>query len=79
MIFEKIHLNRLIDNEQPSDKSTQFSWSAYYNYDVIYEWLDQKLKENPQILTNVIVGRSFENRTIRGVKLSHKKVSIART
>lgn len=65
---------RLIDNEQPTIKSATFGWTQYHNVDVIHRWLDEKLKEFPQILTNVVVGRSFENRTIRGVRLSHRRV-----
>lgn len=67
--------NRLIDNEQPAVKSTRFGWTAYYNVNVIHAWLDEKLKQFPKILKNVVIGRSFENRTIRGVRLSHRKVN----
>lgn len=67
--------NRLIDNEQPAVKSNRFSWTQYHNFDVIYRWLDEKLREYPRILRSVVVGRTFENRTIRGVRLSHRRVS----
>lgn len=58
------------------ERSIRFSWTAYHNVDVIDEWLAEKVKQHPQALQHVIVGKSFENRTIHGVKLAHKKVSL---
>lgn len=65
----------LIDNEQPEHIPRAFGWTAYYNLEAIYGWLDEKLKEYPDLLTNYEIGTTYENRTIRAVRLSHKAVS----
>ncbi|XP_055294901.1 zinc carboxypeptidase-like [Sitodiplosis mosellana] len=68
------NLQKLIDEEQPKLSSrTTFGWDKYYDLPAIYNWLDEILQEYPDILTNYDVGTSYENRTIRAVKLSKKK------
>jgi len=68
------NLQSLIDGEQPlaTNKSNRFDWNAYHNLETIYEWLDEQLDSFPNILTGYIIGKSFEGRPIRAVKLSHK-------
>lgn len=72
--------HRLIDNEQPkySTRGT-FGWEKYYDLPEIYKWLDQMLEQYPNILTNYNFGKSYENRTLRAVKLSKKQVKNIRT
>lgn len=66
----------LIDNEQPEQLERQsprpFNWTTYHTYDEIYAWLDTQLVQHPAILTDYTIGLSYENRTIRAVRLSHK-------
>lgn len=66
--------SRLIDDEQPkySTRGT-FGWEKYYDLNSIYSWLNQMLEQYPNSLTNYNFGTSYENRTIRAVKLSMKK------
>lgn len=66
----------MIDNEQPKIRPRAFGWTAYQTLDEIYSWLDEQLAAYPTLLTAFTIGQSFENRTIRGVKLSAKAVSI---
>lgn len=65
---------RLIDNEQPSTRASGLEWTSYHPLEAIYEWLDEQLLAYPNILTGYEVGQSYENRTIRAVRLSHKEV-----
>lgn len=67
---------RLIDDEQPKYTTRgTFGWQRYHDLIDIYTWLDQLLEQNPDILTNYDFGLSYENRTMRAIKLSKKKVS----
>lgn len=67
---------RLIDNERPKIQPRTFGWTDYQTYESIYAWLDTILATHSNVLTNYVVGKSYEGRTIRAVKLSHKAVSI---
>lgn len=69
-----LYTNSLIDNEQPNVKSARFDWTAYRTLSEIYNWLDEQLMAYPNVLTNLSVGKSYENRTIRAIRLSHKEV-----
>ncbi|XP_037038856.1 zinc carboxypeptidase-like [Bradysia coprophila] len=72
--YLKIHnVQALIDNENPRTRSVEFDWTSYYTLDEINEWLDVQLATYPEILTSFVVGESFQNRTIRGVKLAHNE------
>lgn len=68
---------RLIDSEQKRSYQKGYGWERYYTISEIYRWLDDKLAEYPEILTDLTVGTSFENRTIRAVRLSQKQVSFS--
>lgn len=70
------NVQHLIDNERSRMQSPTFGWTDYQNLNSIYTWLDEQLAIFPQILTSIEIGQSYEGRTIRAVKLSHKAVSI---
>lgn len=64
---------RLIDDEQPvASTRAAFGWRQYYSLDDIYEWLDQMLRRFPNELTSYNIGKTFEKRTIRGIKFSRQ-------
>lgn len=65
---------RLIDAETPSIQPKFIDWTGYNNYTTIYAWLDELLERYPTILTNQLIGTSYQGRPIRAVKLSHKTV-----
>ncbi|KAJ6648921.1 Zinc carboxypeptidase A 1 [Pseudolycoriella hygida] len=69
------NVQALIDNENPKTRAVDFDWTSYYTYDEIYEWLDVQLATYPTILSNFVVGESFQNRTIRGVKLAYNEAN----
>lgn len=70
------NVQHLIDNERSRMQSATFGWTEYQTLDSIYAWLDVQLATFPQILTSIEIGQSYEGRTIRAVKISHKAVSI---
>lgn len=69
-------IHRLIDETEPLpiDDFVDFGWKNYYNLSAIYGWLDQMLAKYPTVLTNYDFGKSYEGRTLRAIKVSHKKV-----
>lgn len=71
----RLFFSRLIDAEQPQNLTrTEFGWTQYHNLEEIYAWLDGLLEKHSDVLTNYNYGTSYENRTLRAVKLSHKEV-----
>lgn len=60
--------------EQPVERSSEISWKQYNDLPTFDRWLDQLLKLYPDLLTEYIYGKSYENRNLRAVKLSHKAV-----
>lgn len=51
-----------------------YGWETYHSLEEIYAYLDELLERFPTVLTPFTVGYSFENREIRGVKLSRQEV-----
>ncbi|XP_037882179.1 zinc carboxypeptidase-like [Glossina fuscipes] len=47
-------------------------WTFYPTLCEIYSWMDSIIEEYPQIATGFNIGRSYEGRLIRGLKLSFK-------
>lgn len=70
------NVQKLIDAERVTINNViqprAFGWTEYQTLTSIYEWLDSMLLTYPNILTSHVVGTSYENRTIRAVKLSYK-------
>lgn len=66
---------RLIDEEQPQSFSrATFGWKRYYGLQDIYKWMDQMIAQYPDELTNYNIGKSYEKRPFRAIKLSRKSV-----
>ncbi|XP_026844068.1 zinc carboxypeptidase [Drosophila persimilis] len=68
------NVQELIDGEQvtaAADSGT-FGWTKYYELSEIEAWLDSVLAAYPTVTEEFIVGQSYEGRTIRGIKISHK-------
>lgn len=67
---------RVLDREQPILRTKEaFVWKRFHTLEDIYAWLDTKIAEHPNILTNINIGETHEGRIIRAVKLSHRNVS----
>ncbi|XP_031627768.1 zinc carboxypeptidase-like [Contarinia nasturtii] len=66
------NLQSLIDEEQSDGASSRaaFGWNRYNTLKEINDWMDEMLRQYPSVLTNYDIGRSYEKRTIRALKLS---------
>lgn len=45
-------------------------WDQYYDLEQIYSWLDDLIEAHPEV-TEIIGATSYEDRQIKGVKISH--------
>lgn len=52
--------------------ATEFGWTRYYGLANIEQFMDNILASFPLVTKEFIIGNSFEGRTIRGIKISHK-------
>lgn len=67
----------MIDEQQPAVAPREsFGWKKYYDLEEIYNFLDQLIEQYSKILTNIDYGKSYENRTLRAIKVSHKPVNL---
>lgn len=84
-IFEKIglkpmtlagNLQSLIDNEGVADDNRRsragFDWTSYHQLDAMYEWMDSIAAKYPNIVSAFNVGKTYEGRDIKGLKVSYK-------
>lgn len=55
------------------------NWNQYYDLDQINRWLDDVVKNYPTIVTSVVMGRSFEDREIRGIIIRYRPRSNGTT
>ncbi|XP_053111689.1 carboxypeptidase A1-like [Hemicordylus capensis] len=71
-------LQDLLDKEKEdmllarkSDRSTgKFSFSAYHTIEEIYSWMDDFVAENPELVSKIQIGQSYEGRPIYVLKFS---------
>lgn len=49
-----------------------FGWSRYYELHAINQWLDGILSTYSNVTEGFVIGKSYEKRDIRGIKISHK-------
>lgn len=47
------------------------TWNEYHNLDEINAWLDELVENYPDIVTEVSMGVSVENRDIKGIKINY--------
>lgn len=70
------NLQTLIDNEGVADYTKKgralFDWSDYHELDVMYRWMDSIAEKYPSVVTSFNVGKSYEGRDIKGLKVSYK-------
>ncbi|CAG4957122.1 unnamed protein product [Colias eurytheme] len=73
-------MQRVIDDQlQPVKRNSRNSeaflgmtWDKYHTLDEIYKWLDDLAATYPNIVKTVVMGRSFENREIKGIVINYK-------
>lgn len=66
------NVQHLIDTENPAltSDNQNFDWTRYQTLEEIYEWLDTLGAEYPNNVKVINVGKSYQGRVIKGVKLS---------
>lgn len=68
------NVQTLIDNEGPLDtkivKGTRYDFQSYLDVDEVYAWLDEQAALHPDIATVVSIGKSFEGRDLKVLKIS---------
>ncbi|XP_012526206.3 zinc carboxypeptidase [Monomorium pharaonis] len=71
----QIHIEdvqKLIDQTVAENQSTSFDFNNYHTLEKIYKNLDDLAKQYPDKVEIIVGGRSYENRQIKGVKVSFK-------
>lgn len=66
--------SRLIEAESVANTlaASTFGWTRYHTLQEIEAWLDGILARYPDVTEGFEVGKSYEGRTIRGLKISYK-------
>lgn len=65
-------VQELIDETTPQSRSKSFDFTSYHTLEEIYKNLDDLTKQYPDKVQTIVAGRSYENRTIKGVKVTFK-------
>ncbi|CAH0594395.1 unnamed protein product [Chrysodeixis includens] len=61
------------DQLKPASRSSSYlsySWSEYHDIDAIYKWLDE-LETNHAEVKTVVMGKSLQNRDIKGIVINY--------
>ncbi|KAM8717744.1 hypothetical protein ACLKA7_004446 [Drosophila subpalustris] len=68
------NLQSLIDDESVENTraAPTFGWTRYHNLAGIEAWLDEILATYPDVTEELVIGKSYEGRNIRGLKISYK-------
>ena len=61
---------RVIDNEQPKKQRKDLDWKSYWTYEQINTWMDSLVALRPGVVTHINIGKSYEQRDIRGIKVN---------
>ncbi|KAL7740261.1 hypothetical protein ACLKA6_014523 [Drosophila palustris] len=67
------NVQHIIDNETDANTKAAptFGWTRYHNLAEIEAWLDEILATYPDVTEGFIIGKSYEGRNIRGLKISY--------
>jgi carboxypeptidase A2 len=66
------NVQELISITAPAAASSSFDFRNYHNLDVIYQNLDDLVKQYPDKVQSIVGGKTYEGRQIKGVKISFK-------
>ncbi|CAF0999580.1 unnamed protein product [Adineta ricciae] len=70
---------KLLHQFRPSNLiANDFAYDKYHPLDEIHSWIDTMVQTYPSLATSFIVGQSYENRTIKGLKISSNKQVMKR-
>ncbi|XP_045777022.1 uncharacterized protein LOC123875314 [Maniola jurtina] len=66
---------QMIPTQRSSASSETFlgmNWNQYYTIDDINQWLDEVVKTYPTIVTPIVMGKSFEDKDIKGIIIRYR-------
>ncbi|CAF4074389.1 unnamed protein product, partial [Rotaria sp. Silwood1] len=67
--------NLLYNLSRPSLNVNDFAYDKYHSVDEIHAWIDQMASTYPTLATPFTVGKSYENRDMKALKISSSKVA----
>ncbi|XP_058058076.1 zinc carboxypeptidase-like [Anopheles bellator] len=66
------NLQKIIDQERPARRKDEgFGWDDYHTLEEIYAWIDVMVAQHPSVLSVESIGRTYENRDMKVIKLSY--------
>jgi hypothetical protein len=76
-IGDIIERQRLIHKLEPSSvNADDFAYNKYHPLDEIHAWIDTMVQTYPNLATSFTVGQSYENRALKGLKISSNKAAV---
>jgi hypothetical protein len=60
---------------QKLSSANDFAYNKYHTLDEIHAWVDQMVADYSDLVTPLAIGKSYENRDIKGFKISSKKMA----
>ena len=63
------NLSRTLSN------TNDFAYDKYHTLEEIHAWVDQMVATYPNLATPLMIGKSYENRDIKGFKISSEKMA----
>ncbi|KAL5279590.1 hypothetical protein ACFFRR_003902 [Megaselia abdita] len=68
------NIQEIIDEEEVKTKAEgdSFGWDRYHSYESIQKFIDGIIEDHKDVVTPFIIGKSYEGRDIRGIKISYK-------
>ncbi|XP_055850675.1 zinc carboxypeptidase [Episyrphus balteatus] len=66
------NVQELIDNERPKARSAGMEWTDYHSLEEIHAWVESLAQRFPKQVSLFSIGKSFEGRNIKGLKISYK-------
>ena len=72
-----IERQRLMNKLESSGvNADDFAYNKYHPLEEIHAWIDQMVQTYPDLATSFSVGKSYENRDLKGLKISSNKAAV---
>ncbi|CAF4308004.1 unnamed protein product, partial [Rotaria sordida] len=72
-----IEEQQLVRKLSPSyEKANEFAYDKYHPLDEIHSWIDTMVETYPSLATSFVIGQSYENRPLKGLKISSNKTAV---
>ncbi|XP_075149745.1 zinc carboxypeptidase A 1-like [Haematobia irritans] len=62
-----------VAKSDPTARAVSYSWTQYHELDDTYRWMQQLAYEYPGVVTLIEAGKTYQGRTILGVKITKSK------